>query len=128
MIIAVEIEIEIREGLTGELITLLQEHACEVRRLALTEKKNRSGIYTVNFVYSDEKLFRRLTERLQSGENFKLLGIINYLDRKLSEGVLEVRGRLELENTEDFEMNVRGAAMRLDEKIRQSKTPALETG
>lgn len=125
MKIAILLNIEVKKGFIPALLNELLKSNCEVQKLECIDKsEDLFETYSINLVYSDEQLFNNVLDQIEKhNQEFRNINLTNILDEKINNGLIELKGKIELNNPEDYEINFSGLPVLLREKFSKSENP-----
>lgn len=118
MILSSEIKIKTKKENFPNLIYEFYKHSCDVHRLDLIDSEDREDIYLIETVYSSRKNYISLIEILKKNTGkYNILEQKNSIEEKIRGGLMETKSRNPVENINDYNMNILGAAELIKEKI-----------
>jgi hypothetical protein len=113
-----EIKIKLNREHFPNFIFELYRSECEIHRLDLIDTGNNEETYLLEIVYFNREKYLSFIEILsRSREKYNLISEHNAMESKIAGGLLMVRSRTELENSNDYQMNLLGAGALIKQKI-----------
>ena len=118
MILSSEIKIKIKKEHFPNLIYEFYKHSCDIHRLDLIDSEDREDIYLIETVYSSRKNYISLIDILKKNTGkYNILEQKNSIEEKIKGGLMEIKSRNPVENTNDYNMSILGAVELIKEKI-----------
>lgn len=112
-----EFTISVKKGYLPHVTNELYKRKCEILKMSLVQSSDESDIFTVRIVYSSGDKFHGFIDKIEKhSDNFEILEIHHLLEESIFGGLLRVTGKLPVENSDDYQINVHGAADLIIEK------------
>lgn len=113
-----DMTIRIKRGFLPHLTNELYKRGCEIQRMALMEGGESGDLFRLEIMYSSRDKFKGLLEKVDKhAENFQLIEVRNTLEESIMGGMLNVSGRMAVENRSDYDMRIQGACELILDKI-----------
>lgn len=116
----VDIEISIQTGFVQDLTTYLFNDNFSVNSFQLTSRDSFNESYHINIVYSNQKFFDKVINKVQLDPRCLDISITNRLEQKIVQGLLHTGTTLDFSSDEEYETNLMGAYLLLDTLIKSA--------
>ncbi len=127
MKISAELKIDVKEGYLPVLTNELYKKECEIRNLHYLQKIDQYDSFVLELIYIDKGEFYNIIEQLKKYTEFKNIEITDTFDNIMQEGLIEIKGKIELKNIQDFQSNIINLSNLLNEKIADETDPQKYT-
>jgi len=88
------------------LIETINNHNCEVRVIEFKEERNSGGIYYCEIMYTRRDSYKDLVEWGLDAQGIVLLELRDMLGEQLKGGLISVRSRSDIQNSNDYDLKV----------------------
>ncbi|MDA3899916.1 MAG: hypothetical protein PF637_05285 [Spirochaetes bacterium] len=117
----VDIEISIQSGFVQDLTTYLFNDNFSVNTFQLTSRDLYNESYHINVVYSNQKYFDKIINKIKLDPRCLEIDITNRLEQKIVQGLLHTGTTLDFSSDEEYETNLMGAYLLLDTLINSAQ-------
>ncbi len=118
MQLIVELQVKVTTGSLGAFTDELYRHGCRIQRLHMKESAEGHEIYDTEIIYSDPDAYEAfLAGATASRDAYQIESERNVLEDSIAGGLLNVSGKMPIENQTDYEMRLLGSAALMREQI-----------
>ena len=105
------INIKVKRGFLPHLANEIYKKCCEIRRSMLLENQGEFDLFRIEIFYSNKEKFKGLLDKISKhGGNFQIVSFENNIEDEIKGGLLNVSGKMIIENMLDYEMKVQGVS------------------
>jgi hypothetical protein len=110
MRLATKLVIKVKSGFLPHLINEIYKRNCSARNISLSESEHGTDLFIMEILYSAYDEYAEILKKIEKFEDsFKIVSSENILEKGITGGLLNVSGKMRVENQIDYEMNVLGA-------------------
>ena len=118
MILSADIRIRIKKEHFANLIYEFYSRSCDIHRLELVDTEDGEDIYLIETVYTSRHNYNNLIDILKkNSDKYTVISQKNSIEEKIRGGLLQIKSRNPVENTNDYNMNILGATELIKDKI-----------
>jgi hypothetical protein len=118
MKVIVSMKVRVKHGGLPVFAEVLYKHACEPQKIQKESGDEESETFEIECIYSSGDRFQSLLDELNTRkEHITVLALRHVLEDGLRGGLLQVSGKMEIENPADYELKVQGAINVIVNKI-----------
>lgn len=110
MRIATSIKIRVKDGFLPHLTNEIYKRQCAIRNITLLESES-NDLFQIEIIYQSVDKYNGLLNKIAKYEdNFQIISSENKLEKEIEGGLLNISGKMPVENIVDYELNVLGAS------------------
>jgi hypothetical protein len=123
------LEVKIKKGNLPPFISLLYEQKCDVKNVELVEESSREDRFRLDLIYFNRNTLKTLVKKISdNGDRFTVVALRNHLEKNIRGGILNLAGKMPLEDENDFQTGILGAHELIGEKIASDQNAVSYTG
>lgn len=123
------LNIRIKKGFLPHLTNEVYKRGCEIRRSMLVDNQGEYDLFNLELFYSNREKYKGFIDKIsRHEENFIIDSIENDFEKEIIGGLLNISGKMEIENILDYEMKVRGISELAAEMIDNNEDNIKYTG
>jgi hypothetical protein len=105
-----EVTIQIKKGFLPHFANELYKRNCEMQSLKVLDSNSESDLFFMEIVYVNKIMFREVIDKISRHQsNFRIISVKSVLEDKINGGLLNLTGKMQIENEKEYEMKVLGA-------------------
>jgi len=113
-----ELTIHIKKTFLPVFINEISKLDFEINSLSIMENKDTGEVYRISVVYKEIDTFIEFINAIKKKqEKYKIISLNNLLEDQISGGMLNISGKVPVDNNNDYQMNILGAYELILKKI-----------